>query len=208
MVKLTADLIGRQIPGHNKRRADESIEHYLSRLTHLPFQNRSIDSIVKNRFSFRFLFESKQEFSWFSLSTKDAIPPCRNLTVIYLYDNLLTKIENFQFAENLTHLYLQNNRIQKLSNLGHCSKLEKLYLGGNQIQVIEGLDQCFRLTELYVENQRLPDGEKLLFEPRTLRTLSTILGKSWKSKKLHRFENFLTQKFSMSAETVWIPYRN
>ena len=46
MVKLTADLIAKQSPGHNKRRADESVEHYLSRLTHLPCQNRGIDSIV------------------------------------------------------------------------------------------------------------------------------------------------------------------
>jgi hypothetical protein len=46
MVKLTSDLIAKQTPGHNKRRADESVEHYLSRLTHLSFQNRGIDSIV------------------------------------------------------------------------------------------------------------------------------------------------------------------
>jgi hypothetical protein len=46
MVRLTADLIAKQAPGHNKRRADESVEHYLSRLTHLPFQNRGIESIV------------------------------------------------------------------------------------------------------------------------------------------------------------------
>lgn len=49
MVKLTGDLIAKQTPGHNKRRADESVEHYLSRLTHLPFQNRSIDSIVRDK---------------------------------------------------------------------------------------------------------------------------------------------------------------
>ncbi len=46
MGKLTADLIAKQTPGHNKRRADETVEHYLSRLTHLPCQNRGIDSIV------------------------------------------------------------------------------------------------------------------------------------------------------------------
>lgn len=46
MVKLTPDLIAKQTPGHNKRRADETVEHYLSRLTHLPFQNRGIESIV------------------------------------------------------------------------------------------------------------------------------------------------------------------
>ncbi|CAF5066226.1 unnamed protein product, partial [Rotaria sp. Silwood1] len=87
----------------------------------------------------------------------DIIPPCRLLTVIYLYDNIINKIENFNFAENLTHLYLQNNRIQKLENLDCCSKLQKLYIGGNQIQVLEGLDKCIYLTEIYAENQRLPE---------------------------------------------------
>jgi len=51
MVKLTAELIAKQAPGHNKRRADESVEHYLARLTHLPFQNRGIDSIVNEKSS-------------------------------------------------------------------------------------------------------------------------------------------------------------
>jgi hypothetical protein len=62
MVKLTADLITRQVPGHNKRRADETVEHYLSRLTHLPFQNRAIDSIVIEMFFFFFFlyFKSNQ----------------------------------------------------------------------------------------------------------------------------------------------------
>ncbi|CAF2438380.1 unnamed protein product [Rotaria sp. Silwood2] len=150
MVKLTPDLIAKQTPGHNKRRADETVEHYLSRLTHLPFQNRGIDSL-------------------------DIIPPCRLLTVIYLYDNIISKIENLNFAENLTHLYLQNNRIQKLENLDCCPKLQKLYIGGNQIQVLEGLDKCAYLTEIYAENQRLPEGEKLVFEPRTLQCLSNVL---------------------------------
>ncbi|UJR22234.1 hypothetical protein I4U23_025296 [Adineta vaga] len=147
MVKLTSDLIAKQTPGHNKRRADESVEHYLARLTHLPFQDRNIDSI-------------------------DSIPPCRLLTVIYLYDNTLTKIENLNFGENITHLYLQNNRIQKLENLDCCPKLQKLYLGGNQIQVLEGLDKNTQLKEIYIENQHLPEGEKLVFEPRTLHCLS------------------------------------
>ncbi len=111
------------------------------------------------------------------------IPPCRLLTVIYLYDNMLTKIENLNFAENLTHLYLQNNRIHKLENLDCCLKLQKLYLGGNHIQVLEGLDRCIHLTEIYVENQRLPEGEKLVFEPRTLQCLSGVLGLYLKVKE-------------------------
>ncbi|CAF0728417.1 unnamed protein product [Didymodactylos carnosus] len=150
MVKLTTELIVKQGPGHNKRRADESSVHYLSRITHLQFPSRGIDSV-------------------------DIIPACRHLTVIYLYDNALTKIENLNFAENLTHLYLQNNRLQKLENLDFCPKLQKLYLGGNQLRVLEGLDKCVNLTELYVENQHLPEGEKLVFEPRTIQALAKIL---------------------------------
>jgi len=97
--------------------------------------------------------------------------------VAYLYDNILTKIENLNFAENLTHLYLQNNRLQKLENLDCCPKLQKLYLGGNQIQVLEGLDKNIHIKEIYIENQHLPEGEKLVFEPRTLHCLSQVLGK-------------------------------
>jgi len=96
---------------------------------------------------------------------------------------MLNKIENLNFAENLTHLYLKNNRIQKLENLDCCPKLQKLYLGGNQIQVLEGLDRCIHLTEIHVENQHLPEGEKLVFEPRTLQCLSNILGSYLKVKK-------------------------
>jgi protein phosphatase 1 regulatory subunit 42 len=41
--------------------------------------------------------------------------------------------------------------------------------------VIEGLEQLEDLLELHIENQRLPAGEKLLFEPRTLLALSVII---------------------------------
>lgn len=107
------------------------------------------------------------------------------LTVIYLYDNFLTRLENLNFAENVTHLYLQNNRIQKLENFDCCRKLQKLYLGGNQIQVLEGLDRCLCLTEIYIENQHLPDGEKLVFEPRTLQCLANILGLNSTRNRFH-----------------------
>jgi protein phosphatase 1 regulatory subunit 42 len=41
--------------------------------------------------------------------------------------------------------------------------------------VVEGLDQLTDLRELYVENQQLPSGEKLLFDPRTLVALAHSL---------------------------------
>ena len=41
--------------------------------------------------------------------------------------------------------------------------------------VLGKLDECL---DILIENQRLPDGEKLVFEPRTLQCLSTVLGKN------------------------------
>lgn len=46
------------------------------------------------------------------------------------------------------------------------------YLGGNSITVVEGIDKLEFLEELHIENQRLPDGEKLLFDPRSLEAIS------------------------------------
>ncbi len=46
------------------------------------------------------------------------------------------------------------------------------YLGGNSITVLEGFDKVHNLQELHIENQRIPPGEKLLFDPRSLATLS------------------------------------
>ena len=87
-------------PGQ-KRRPDETIHHYLNRLTHIYYQDKGINEVEINQI-------------------------CKALTVIYLYDNSLTKIDNYEFAPNLTHLYLQNNRIKRLTNLTNLISLEKL----------------------------------------------------------------------------------
>ncbi|XP_030046027.1 protein phosphatase 1 regulatory subunit 42 isoform X2 [Microcaecilia unicolor] len=106
---------------------------------------------------------------------QDDISLCKNLIVLYLYDNSITQIRNLQFASNLTHLYLQNNLISCIENLTALKKLEKLYLSGNYITVIEGLEGLEELRELHVDSQRLPPGEKLLFDPRTLQSLAKSL---------------------------------
>ncbi|CAB1349810.1 unnamed protein product, partial [Coregonus sp. 'balchen'] len=85
-------------------------------------------------------------------------------------EDIITQICNLGFASNLTHLYIQNNNITHIDNLSNLQKLSKLYLGGNSIMVVEGLE------ELHLEGQRLPSGEKLLFDPRTLLSLAKSLG--------------------------------
>uniref|UniRef100_U3J8N4 Protein phosphatase 1 regulatory subunit 42 n=1 Tax=Anas platyrhynchos platyrhynchos TaxID=8840 RepID=U3J8N4_ANAPP len=100
---------------------------------------------------------------------------CRNLRVLYLYDNRISQIQNLGFASNITHLYLQNNCISCIENLSSLKNLEKLYLGGNYITVVEGLDKLEEIRELHIESQHLPLGEKLLFDPRSLRSLAKSL---------------------------------
>ncbi|PSN40747.1 Protein phosphatase 1 regulatory subunit 42, partial [Blattella germanica] len=100
---------------------------------------------------------------------------CKNLTVLYLQNNCLTKIENIDYATHLTHLYLQANKINKIENLNGLKKLKKLYLGHNCIAVIEGLDKLCNLQELHIQKQNLPQGETLHFDPRTTKSLAVII---------------------------------
>ncbi|KAM9198592.1 protein phosphatase 1 regulatory subunit 42 [Dugong dugon] len=148
MVRLTMDLIAKN--SNFKPRREETISQYLKKITHINFSDKNIDAI-------------------------EDLSPCKNLSVLYLYDNRISQITNLNFATNLTHLYLQNNCISCIENLRSLKKLEKLYLGGNYIAVIEGLEGLEELRELHVESQRLPLGEKLLFDPRTLHSLAKSL---------------------------------
>ncbi|XP_018596509.1 protein phosphatase 1 regulatory subunit 42 [Scleropages formosus] len=149
MVRLNVDLIA-QSAACLKNKRHESLVQYLKKLTHLNFSNKKIEDI-------------------------EDLSVCKNLTVLYLYDNQITQICNLDFASNLTHLYMQNNSITHIENLSSLRKLSKLFLGGNSIMVVEGLEQLGELKELHVEGQRLPLGEKLLFDPRTLVSLSESL---------------------------------
>ncbi|XP_073439987.1 protein phosphatase 1 regulatory subunit 42 isoform X2 [Dendrobates tinctorius] len=148
MVRLTVDLIART-NNHLRNRKDETITQYLKRVTHLNFSNKHIDCL-------------------------DDLSGCRNLTVLYLYDNNIREIRSLGFLTNLTHLYLQNNCISCIESLGGLKRLEKLYLGGNYLTVIEGLEGLEELRELHIESQKIPPGEKLLFDPRTLHSLSDL----------------------------------
>ncbi|XP_078254821.1 protein phosphatase 1 regulatory subunit 42 isoform X2 [Rhinoraja longicauda] len=87
-----------------------------------------------------------------------------------------------QYLKKLTHINFSNknideinNNIMHIANLSLLQHLSKLYLGGNCISVVEELEGLTELRELHLENQRLPLGEKLLFDPRTLQSLKKSL---------------------------------
>ncbi|XP_055037421.2 protein phosphatase 1 regulatory subunit 42 [Misgurnus anguillicaudatus] len=149
MVRLTVHLIAK-LSNHSKTSRSESLQQYLKKLTHLNFSNKNIEDI-------------------------DDLSICRNLTVLYLYDNHISQICNLGFASNLTHLYMQNNNISHIENISSLHNLSKLFLGGNSITVVEGLEELKSLKELHVEGQRLPHGEKLVFDPRSISSISESL---------------------------------
>ncbi|XP_055656972.1 protein phosphatase 1 regulatory subunit 42 isoform X2 [Falco peregrinus] len=148
MVRLTMGLIAKSIS--HKNHSEEDFGQYVRKITHLNLSDKNINAIGD-------------------------LSLCKNLRVLYLYDNHIRQIQNLDFASNITHLYLQNNCISCIENLSSLKNLEKLYLGGNCITVVEGLDKIEEIRELHVESQHLPLGEKLLFDPRSLRSLAKSL---------------------------------
>ncbi|KAI8786946.1 protein phosphatase 1 regulatory subunit 42 isoform X1 [Biomphalaria glabrata] len=151
MVKLSLELIARATSGYTKKKKDETLPQFVGRLTHIYLENKNIDDVG------------------------DCLSLCRNLTVLYLYDNHLNNIPCLANSSGLTHLYLQNNNISIIEHLSSLQHLQKLFIGGNTITVVEGLEKLDKLQELHIENQRLPIGEQLLFDPRTLQALGTNL---------------------------------
>nr|VZI15544.1 unnamed protein product [Spirometra erinaceieuropaei] len=151
MVKASEHMLFKCTSAMNKRSANESIESYLRRMTHLYLDNKEIDDMG------------------------DVLKLCPELQVLYLYDNKMNHIPIFPNNTNLTHIYLQNNEIRRISHLQDLKNLQKLFLSGNKILVLEGLDSLEKLTELKMDSQRLPPGESLIVDDQSLKACSKSL---------------------------------
>ncbi|KAI6659950.1 Protein phosphatase 1 regulatory subunit 42 [Oopsacas minuta] len=147
--RLTPEFLAQRTNRWNRKRGEMASE-YLRRVTHLFLSEHNLSNLV-------------------------GIEVCTRLSVLYLYDNSIREIHNLEFAHGLTHLYLQNNFISKLEGLLSLNNLTKLYLGGNLITVLEGMENLKCLKELHIESQKLDPGEKLLFDPLSLRAISPSL---------------------------------
>ena len=95
--------------------------------------------------------------------------------VLYLYNNKIENVTNLDVFTKLTHLYLSHNNIRRLENMDKLANLEKLYIGHNKISVLEGLGNLRRLRELHMESQRLPEGDALTFDPRSIQAVRGTL---------------------------------
>ncbi|ETO29296.1 Leucine Rich Repeat family protein [Reticulomyxa filosa] len=79
---------------------------------------------------------------------------CKNLKILYLQNNLISKIENLTKLIRLEYLNLALNNIQCIQGLGSCENLRKLDLTVNFIDLdafqesVEHLRLCPNLVEL------------------------------------------------------------
>ncbi|KAL5102933.1 Protein phosphatase 1 regulatory subunit 42 [Taenia crassiceps] len=140
MVKVTLNILIGSTSQYCKRKLDEPLEKYLGRLTHLYMNNKRIDDVG------------------------EALKPCTNLQVLYLYENQLTKIPDLSTSPNLTHVYLQQNNISRIHNLGALSNLEKLYLdlSASGVTNLQGLDCLQYLERLDIGSNLLSDESDVL----------------------------------------------
>ena len=98
---------------------------------------------------------------------------CRNLKVIYLFDNLIDRIEGLSSLKNLIQLSLYNNHIYRMEGMEGLISLRRLYLEKNQISRLEGLTSCRNLEELYISCQVI--GTEFTFDEYSLAAISGSL---------------------------------
>lgn len=151
MVKSSVSLLCKSTSNLKKRKIDETPEQYLKQITHLYLNGKHLENIGPE------------------------LALCRNLTVLYLYDNRIKEIPDLSGLPHLTHLYLQNNNIIRIYHLSQLTKLEKLFLSRNCISVVEGLEGLLSLRELRVDNQRLTPGQNLVFDEYSINSLAKTL---------------------------------
>ncbi|KAI8852638.1 hypothetical protein BC829DRAFT_414359 [Chytridium lagenaria] len=113
-----------------KRIKGEPIETFLKRASHMSIVGKGVEMM-------------------------ENLSMCRNLSVLYLYDNKITRIAGLEACKNLTRLYLQNNQIEVLEGLDcGLDRLTDLHLSGNKLSLITGLHALPSLETLHVDHQK------------------------------------------------------
>ncbi|CAF0766716.1 unnamed protein product [Rotaria sordida] len=87
---------------------------------------------------------------------------CRELRILYLQSNLISKIENVGRLKKLEYLNLALNNIEYIENLSGCESLNKLDLTLNFIGIlssVENLRDNIHLADLYLTGNPCVDHE-------------------------------------------------
>ena len=115
---------------------------------------------------------------------------CKNLQILYLESNNLTKIENLDSLVNLRILHLDNNNIKKLENLENMVNLKQFSIKNNQIHLLENLEYCTSLEELNISKQRIGENS-FLFDPNSICIISqTLISLECEKNNVEKIESF------------------
>ncbi|XP_053691934.1 protein tilB [Sabethes cyaneus] len=85
---------------------------------------------------------------------------CRDLKILLLQSNLISKIENLQMLKKLEYLNLALNNIERIENLQGLESLQKLDLTLNfigELTSVESLQRNYNLKELYLTGNPCTD---------------------------------------------------
>ncbi|GBM74859.1 Protein tilB [Araneus ventricosus] len=78
---------------------------------------------------------------------------CRDLKILYLHSNLISKIENLSRLKKLEYINFTLNNITRIENLRGCESLRKLDFTANfigELTSVESLQDNYQLEELYL----------------------------------------------------------
>ena len=101
---------------------------------------------------------------------------CKKLEVLYLFENRISHVsETMLNFKKLTRLYIYDNCITKMENFENLVNLQRLYLDRNMIRRLEGLQNCPRLEELTLQDQRLPRTADFTFDDYSLASIAGSL---------------------------------
>ncbi|XP_046396134.1 dynein axonemal assembly factor 11 isoform X2 [Ischnura elegans] len=87
---------------------------------------------------------------------------CKDLQILYLQNNLISKIENLGKLKKLLYLNLALNNIEKIENLQGCESLEKLDLTLNfigDLRDVGALEKNYNLKHLFLLGNPCTDYE-------------------------------------------------
>uniref|UniRef100_A0A7S2RN10 Dynein axonemal assembly factor 11-like CS domain-containing protein n=1 Tax=Mucochytrium quahogii TaxID=96639 RepID=A0A7S2RN10_9STRA len=142
---------------------------------------------------------------------------CRRLRILYLQNNIISKIENLQHLKELEYLNLALNNITKIEGLKSCEFLHKLDLTVNFIsfrsleESAENLKYNKNLRELYVVGNPFSDWEGhkdylVAMIPWLNKIDGTEITKSDRIRAAQRFEELsaeVRRRAKEEDETLW-----
>uniref|UniRef100_A0A1B6MIK3 U2A'/phosphoprotein 32 family A C-terminal domain-containing protein n=2 Tax=Graphocephala atropunctata TaxID=36148 RepID=A0A1B6MIK3_9HEMI len=132
---------------------------------------------------------------------------CRDLKILLLQSNLISKIENLNKMKYLEYLNLALNNIELIENLEGCESLQKLDLTLNfvgELQSVERLKANHHLEQLYLSGNPCTDYEGYReFVIATLPQLKTLDGvEIERSDRIKALQAFGSIKATMIADQI------